>query len=118
MEHDGFGTGVFKSGLHRGKQDLAAADAVLFRVQGAHHRTDALADKEDIVILLPVDLPQGFLRLLHGDLYAQALLFRIIPDLVRKTGIGNREDLPSEFLEQFPAVIEQGLVAGIADAGE
>ena len=42
----------------------------------------------------------------------------LFPFLAGKPGIGNRDNFPSQPFQQLPAVIQQGLVAGITDSGE
>ena len=118
VEDDRVPAGELEGGLHRGEQDLAAAEPVAHGVGRADDGADALSDEKDISVFAPVHVLQEDFRLLERHMRALLHLFRVALDVGGETGVGNRKNFPAEALQQLPAVIEQRLVAGIADAGK
>ena len=99
-------------------QNAAHCQIKLFRACEGRNGSDALADKDDVVIRAEVDIAQKFYGLIQRDKKALAHFLRVAPDILRKAGIGHRHDFISKFLHHPAGIVEKGPVAGVSDAGE
>ena len=118
MEYNGLSRRVQKSLLQRRIAYRSAGNLHLLPDHCGNHRSDALPNKDDIFVSLPVHIRQLLPGLFQGQKGSCPFLFVIAHDPAGQVMIGDPDDLVSMCRCQLSRVIQQGLITVIADPRE